>query len=236
MAAVLCSLLVALALAAAPAGADTGDSAPIRPMPEWGPGFPEITGPGDPEEYPFQLRPAAAGARFQQVSGQEIIAEFIEGESEVRAWFRAEPAHDADGATVPTALTLSEDEEGPVITLIVYFHAGNPADGGAPFAFPITSGRGWEGGFQTIVVEMNNPTPPPAEPPPAPICAVPSLHGLGLHAAESRLRAHHCAIGRIRLAPGATLARGTVTKQFKPAGSRMVAGARVAVKLGPRRP
>lgn len=232
--AVLCALLLASASGAATAGAETGDSAPIRPISDGGFVFAAITGLASPDEYPFQLSPPGPEMRMRQVSDQEIVVEYVQGRS-VGYSFRAEPAHDAEGANVPTTLALGEDEEGPVITLIVHFRAGNPAAGGSPFVFPITAGTGWEGGFQTTVVEMNNPTPPPAEAPPAPACVVPSLRGRDLHAAESRLRAHHCALGRLRLAPGATLARGKVTKQFKPAGSRLAGGARVAVKLGLRR-
>lgn len=49
-----------------------------------------------------------------------------------------------------------------------------------------------------------------APPPPAPACAVPSLRGLGLRAAKSRLRADHCGVGKAH------------------------AGTPVAVKLAPR--
>jgi hypothetical protein len=132
---------------------------------------------------------------------------------------------------------LSDDEKGPVVTLVVHYRTGNPAAGGAPFAFPIMGGTGWEGGFWTSSIELTDHDPPATEPPaamPAPPCTVPSLHGLNLHAAEARLRAADCAIGQVRLAHGATRAKSKVVKQFHPAGTQLAAGAPVAVKLGAR--
>jgi hypothetical protein len=233
-AALLCMLVASLAVAIAPAAAETGDAAPIRPLSDGGFSFPNITGPESPEEYPFQLNPPSPEMRMRQVGDQEIVAEYIEG-----GWigysFQAEPAHDAVGATVPTTIALTEDGEGPVVTLTVHFRAGNPA-GGAPFAFPVTGGKGWEGGWFYGTVELGGPKPPandpPPPPPPAPTCTVPSLHGLGLRAAKARLRADHCAIGTVRLARGATRGKGKVVKQFHPAGTQLTAGAPVAVKLG----
>jgi hypothetical protein len=140
---------------------------------------------------------------------------------------------------VPTTIALTEDEEGPVVTLTVHFRAGNPAAGGAPFVFPIVGGKGWEGGYSTISVEMNEPKSPATEPsatpsPPAPSCTVPSLHGFGLTAVKKLLRGADCGIGQVRLARGATKGKGKVVKQFEPAGTQLAAGAPVAVKLGSR--
>jgi beta-lactam-binding protein with PASTA domain len=67
---------------------------------------------------------------------------------------------------------------------------------------------------------------------PTPACTVPSLHGLSLHGAKARLRADHCLIGQVRLAPGATRDKGKVVKQFHPAGATLATGASVPVKLG----
>jgi hypothetical protein len=233
-AALLCALVASLACAVASAAAETGDSAPIRSVSESGYGFPAIAGPEAPEEYPTQLDPVGASRRLRQVSDQEIVVEYIEG-GVVSYSINAEPAHDADGSTVPTTLALTEDEAGPVITLTVHFRAGNPAAGGAPFVFPISGGTGWEGGYRTIQTELNEPQPAPTTQPPAPAaptCTVPSLDGFGLAAAKARLRGSHCAIGQVRLAHGARKAKGKVVKQFKPAGTQLAAGAPVAVKLG----
>lgn len=235
--ALLCALVASLAIAPAPAAAETGDAAPIRPVSDGGLNFPNITGPEAPEEYPFQLDPPSPEMRLRQISDQEIVAEYIE-----YGWvgysLQAEPAHDVDGATVPTTIALTEDEEGPVVTLTVHFRAGNPAAGGAPYVFPVTGGKGWEGGYRTTTVELNEPKPPandtPPPPTPVPTCTVPSLHGLGLRAAKARLRADHCAIGEVHLARGATRGKGKVVKQFRAAGTQLAAGAPVAVKLGVR--
>jgi hypothetical protein len=231
----LCALVASLVVAVAPAAAETGDSAPIRPITEGGMSFRDITGPEAPEEYPFQLNPPSPQMRLRQVSDQEIVAEYIEG-GNIGYSFQAEPAHDAVGATVPTTIALTEDEAGPVVTLTVHFRAGNPSAGGAPFVFPITGGTGWPGGYRTNSFEMNEPQPPATPPPPAPTptCTVPSLHGLGLRAAKAKLRAEDCAIGQVRLGAGATTGKGKVVKQFRPAGTKLTAGAPVAVKLGSR--
>jgi len=237
-AALLCALVASLAVAIAPAAAETGDAAPIRPLSEGGLNFPTIYGPESPEEYPFRLDPPSPEMRMRQVGDQEIVAEYIEGGS-VGYSLQAVPASDAVGATVPTTLALTEDEEGPVVTLTVHFRAGNPAAGGAPFVFPVVEGKGWEGGWFYGTVELGEPkppatNPPPAPPPPAPTCTVPSLRGLGLRAAKARLRADHCAIGKVHLAGGATRDKGEVVKQFRAAGTQLTAGAPVAVKLSAR--
>jgi hypothetical protein len=155
----------------------------------------------------------------------------------------AEAAHDAVGTTVPTTLRQTGREQ---VTLTVHYREGNPAAGGAPFVYPITAGTGWPGGFHTVTVEMNNPfgnanesvretnPPAPTEPIPVPTCKVPSLRGYSLRAAKNLLRAAHCAIGAVRLAPGATAGKGKVVKQFHPAGLELAAGAPVAVKLADR--
>jgi PASTA domain len=238
IAALLCALVASLAVVVAPAAAETGDSAPVRPMSDGGFDFPDITGPTAPEEYPFLLNPVSPEMRLRQVSDQEIVAEYIEG-GVIGYSFEAVLAHDAVGATVPTTVQLSEGAEGPVVTLVVHHRAGNPAAGGAPFAYPIEDGPGWEGGWRTISVELSEPKPPvsteptPASPPaPTPICTVPSLRGVSLHAAKSRLRAADCGVGKVRLAAGSTAGKGKVVKQFRPAGTQLAAGAPVALKLG----
>jgi PASTA domain len=63
---------------------------------------------------------------------------------------------------------------------------------------------------------------------------VPTLRGYSLRGAMNRLRVAHCGIGAIHLAAGATAGKGTVVKQFHPAGTNLEAGAPVAVKLGSR--
>lgn len=221
-----------------PAAAEEGDSAPIRPVSEGGLGFGTITGPTAPEEYPLQYEHLSPELKMRQVSDQLIVVEYVEYGVQSFS-IEAVAAHDASGATVPTSIHLSEDEVGPVITLIVSHRAGNLAAGGAPFDYPILAGEGWEGGFYAHGVEMNGPLTVAVEPsapalaPPTP-CVVPALHDLSLKAAKARIRAAHCEVGTIRLAAGATAGKGKVVKQFHPAGTELATGAPVAVKLGPR--
>jgi hypothetical protein len=240
MVALSCLLIAGLVIASGSAAAESGDAAPLRSLSDGGLDFPTIIGPEAPEEYPFQVEGFAPEVVLRQIDDQLIVGEYVEGG--VRsASFEAVAAHDADGATVPTTLTLGEDE---VITLTVHYKAGNPAAGGAPFVFPITDGVGWSGGFFTGTVQMINPfaeaerkvveANPAAhpEPPPAPTCKVPTLRGYSLRGAKNRLRVAHCGLGAVHLAAGATLGKGKVVKQFHPAGARLVEGSPVAVKLG----
>jgi hypothetical protein len=232
----ICALVASLVVAVGAAVADEGDSAPIRSLSQGGISFPDIQGPTTPEEYPFQLEDPGPEITLRQVDDQRIVAEYLEGGYQAFT-FEAESAHAADGATVPTSIRLSEDAEGPVVTEIVRHRAGNPAAGGSPFVYPISGGKGWEGGFSTVGFEMNEPAPaapsPPAVVPPV-ICTVPTLHDLPLKAAKARLRAANCHIGGVHLAAHTKAAKGRVVKQFRPVGTELAAGARVAVKLGPR--
>ena len=235
-AALLWALVASLAVAVAPAAAESGDAAPSG----GGMSFPTITGPEAPEEYPFNLN-LGSEQYLEPISATEVGV-FYAGH--VLAFtLSAEPAHDAVGATVPTTLQQTGPEQ---VTLTVHHREGNPAAGWAPFVYPITGGAGWPGGFHTVTVEMNNPfgnanesvretnPPAPTEPIPVPTCKVPSLRGDSLRGAKIRLRAAHCGIGAVRLAAGATAGKGKVVKQFHPAGLDLAAGAPVAVKLARR--
>jgi hypothetical protein len=208
MAALVCALVASLAIAVAPAAAEEGNSAPLRPLSEGGVSFPDIHGPTAPEEYPMELGPVSPAMRVRQVTDQLIVGEYKEG-GYIGWSIAAEPAHDVVGTTVPTTVTLTEEH---IVTLIVHHRSGNPAAGGVPFVYPITGGEGWLGGFHSVGSEMNEPRgPASAEPtvPAAPTpCTVPSLHDLSLHAAKARLRAAHCSIGQVHVAIAATAAKG----------------------------
>jgi hypothetical protein len=207
------------------------DTAPIRDMSDGGYDFGRIAGLEAPERYPFRV--SLGEEQFlQQLSPTEVQV-FYAGHLPAFK-IDALKAHAADGANVPTTL---EQTGRDVVTLVVHHRAGNPAAGGAPFEYPIVGGEGWEGGFQTIVVQMNNPNGEPAQSPtdqPSSSCIVPSLRGLDLRAAKVRLRAAHCATGKVHRADGVGAAKGIVVKQFHAAGAELVAGAPIAVKLGRR--
>jgi hypothetical protein len=223
--ALLCLLIASLAFSAGPARAATGGEIARYPFR----GFPTITSAAAPEEYeqPIQLEGLGPTHTIVQVNPEEVVVNDSEGNPV--EWFYLDAAHDADGATVPTSLRV----EGDAIILTVHHREGNPAAGFAPFAYPIAEGAGWAGGFRTISFEMNEPQAPTNDPAPAPAptCTVPSLRGLRLRAAKARLRAADCTVGKVRLAPTATEAKGKVVKQFEPAGTQLAPGAPVAVRL-----
>lgn len=224
-AAILCALVVA-----APAAAETGDSAPIRPLDDGGFIFLAITGPEAPEEYPFRVS-LGEDQELAQLTPSEVGVKYATGM--MSFILHAEQAHDAEGVAVPVTLAVTGED---LVTWTIHYRAGNPAAGGAPFVYPITGGPGWEGGFHTSVVEMNGPKPPTTEPPPAPsspapTCTVPSLHGFGLPTVKKLLRGADCGVGQVRLARGATKGKSKVVKQFEPPGTKLAPGAPVAVKL-----
>src|SRR6185369_655556 len=109
-----CALLASLALAASPAAAEEGNSAPPRPVAEGGLSIPVITGPTAPEEYPVLYERLLAGVRFRQVSDQLIAVDYLGRESSGK--IEAVPAYAADGAVVPTSIRLAEAEKGYVVT------------------------------------------------------------------------------------------------------------------------
>jgi hypothetical protein len=232
----LCALVASLAIAVAPAAAESRETG--EPLEVTSGGFPDITSPSSPEEYEYRFENLIPGDTVEQVSEDEVVISNAEGNA--IGWVHRDLAHDAVGATVPTTLRV----EGDAAILTVHHREGNPAAGGAPFAYPISGGVGWEGGYRTIsflmpgeferseqqIIEAN---PPAAlEPLPVIACKVPTLRGYSLRGAKNRLRAAHCGIGAIRLAAEATLGKGKVVKQFHPAGTELAAGAPVAVKLG----
>jgi PASTA domain len=239
VASLLCALVASLAMAVAPAAAEAPDSAPVRSISEGGFTIAMITGPEAPEEYPILME---LGPRQELRQESETRVGIYYKETGVRGFSVESPeAHDAEGATVPTTLEKTGEDE---VTMTYRFRAGNPAAGGAPFVYPTTDGPGWSGGWQSFselipgeleradkqVIEANPPAP--TEPPPTPTCKVPALRGYSLRGAKNRLRAAHCEIGVVHLAAGATAGKGKVVKQFHAAGTELAAGAPVAVKLG----
>lgn len=230
---VVCAVIVLALVAAAPAAAETGNSAPVRELDDGGFVIAPITGPEAPEEYPFRVS-LGEDQELVQLTPTEVGVEYAFG---LMAFIlHAGPMHDAEGAAVPVTLAYTEED---VVTENVHYREGNPAAGFAAFRYPIVGGSGWEGGFRTFTVELNEPQPPATEPVAAPVssaptCTVPYLHGFGLVAVKRLLRDADCRIGRVRLARGATKVDGQVVKQFRPPGTHLPDGASVAVKLGAR--
>jgi hypothetical protein len=109
--------------------------------------FPQIDSSSGPEEFSWEI---ALSEGRELVQLDERTAEIRYENGHPATDITAEPAHDAEGATVPTTLSVTQPN---VITLVVHHRAGNPAAGGAPFVYPVAPGEGWEGGFTTERVQ-----------------------------------------------------------------------------------
>lgn len=180
--------------------------------------FPVIHSVADPEEYAWEV-PLSEEQALRAVDDQHVEVYYTD--SGVTAFtITAERAHDSEGAEVPTTIAIT----GPrVFTLTVHHRNGNPVAGGAPFAYPISPGAGWEGGFATVVLM------PPADPSPPPSCRVPKLRDLSLRAARKKLKWANCALGPVR---GERSRGARVVRQFRRPGNELPAGTAVGVKLG----
>jgi hypothetical protein len=206
--------------------------------------FPTIKGPADPEEFSWKVE-LWAGQELLPIDEETAAVYYKDGT--VAEEIRAEFAHDATGATVPTSLAVSDGE---VVTLSVHHRAGNPAADGAPFDYPISPGLGWEGGFSTVIVtgpkdekelreerelreareeRETREAAERTEREPVTICVVPRLRGGSVTVARRKLHAAGCNLGEIRGARSKT-AKGV--RQYPAPGTARAAGAEVAVKLG----
>jgi hypothetical protein len=193
--------------------------------------FPTIYGPTEPEEFSWEVT-LGEEQELRQVDEQEIGVYYPEGQ---RAFpIQAGPAHDADGATVPTTIQVTGEN---TFTLTVHHREGNPVAGGAPFVYPIVAGPGWERGFVptvTTIIEM-----PPGEKEVSEgeekRCRVPALGGATVAGARRRLLHANCRLGAVTKSGGVTRKTGRVVHQTEPAGSSLAQDARVGIKLGPRR-
>jgi hypothetical protein len=183
--------------------------------------FPSIDGPADPEDFSWEVQ-LSEEEELRAIDDQHVAVYYTDGEH-LAMLIVAEQAHDAEGATVPTTLAVSE---GNVITLTVHHRAGNQAAGGAPFHYPILAGPGWEGGFQTypgIVSESVNAAS--VRPP----CRVPDLRGRSLKATRRLLLQARCRLGPVR---GDRSRGAKVVRQYRHPGKALPAGTEVGVKLG----
>jgi hypothetical protein len=140
----LAAVLLALAVGAAPASADPGTPLPTY---DGAMSYPAITEPPSPEEYSWRVA-LNPGQSLKLDDPQHAEVDYEGGVTAMV--IVPEPAHDANGAAVPTSLAVSEED---VITLIVHHRAGNPAAGGAPFAYPVSSGPAFIIGEGTVIVQ-----------------------------------------------------------------------------------
>jgi hypothetical protein len=208
------AVLIAVLFAVLPSTAAAADYPPYA-----GQSFPTIHGPADPEEFSWEVQ-LEEGQTLEQVDDQHAVVRWESGPEAFT--IPATPAHDAIGTTVPTTLAVSE---GNVITLTVHHRAGNPAEEGAPFVYPVSAGEGWEGGFATVTVTFPSPEPVAQ---PTPSCVVPNLRGKSLRASRRQLRKANCKLGDVR----GEKARGAkVKRQFRRPGKVLPAGTEVSVKL-----
>jgi hypothetical protein len=67
-------------------------------------------------------------------------------------------------------------------------------------------------------------------------CVVPNLHGKRLAAAKKAVAKARCALGRVTMLAGATAKSGVVSKQAPKPGTKLAAGSKVAMTLGPPKP
>jgi sugar lactone lactonase YvrE len=124
----------------------------VRPLNDGGMVFAAIRDASAPEEYSYRVS-LGQEQELRQIDGTHVQAFYNTGQPSFL--ISAEPATDAIGSKVETGLKLTS---GNVITLTVHHRTGS-------FVYPVVAGSGWEGGFQTSVVNMDNP--PPEEPAPS---------------------------------------------------------------------
>ena len=234
-------LLVALAISPGSASADSPGLPVFDGLMTFGP----IQDPSAPEDFSWEV---ILGKEQSLKSIDSQYAEVVYEDGPRAYLIQAEAAHDADGSTVPTSLSVSE---GDVITLTVHHQAGNPAAGGAPFVYPINPGPGWEGGFVTEIVvgpkdeqELREERERIAREErealeaqwgkgeAAKSCLVPRLKGRSLKASKRRLREADCRVGKVRTLKGATARTGKVVKQSPLPGQELASGTPVSVALG----
>jgi hypothetical protein len=212
--------------------------------------FPPIHSASDPEEYSWEVR-LGAEQTLELVDEQHAEAYYAPGHHPAFG-ITAEPAHDADGATVPTSLSVTQPD---VITLTVHYRAGNPAAHGAPFEYPIIAGAGWEGGYVTERVTgpkdetelreereriareereaaQRTSAPSAGQEEDHEDCLVPRLKGLSLKISKKRLRQADCRLGKLRKLKAAIANTGKVVDQDPRPGTVLAAGDKVSVKIG----
>lgn len=204
--------------------------------------FRNIEGPSGPQDFSWQVSVSEDQA-LEQVDDQTARVYYVP-DNEPTFTINATLAHDAIGTNVPTSLAVSD---GDVITLTVHHRDGNPLAGGAPFAYPIIAGAGWEGGFQTQVVigppdeaelralrelherEAREAASRQEE---AEACIVPRLKGKSLRAAKTQLRLAHCRPGALSAKRGKRLSSARAIREHPRSGAVLSPSSAVDLTLG----
>lgn len=217
----LLTVLFVFCAALVPAGAS---AEPLPPY-DGGMSFHDIQGPDGPEEFSWELS-LGEEQELRQVDDRHAAVYYADG-VHIAFGIEATAAHDAEGTNVPTTLVVTQPN---VITLTVHHR-------GAPFLYPVTSGAGWEGGFQTVQIEgppdewelahppIRGTTEPPQ--PTTPTCVVPDLTGRTLRASRKILHRAHCLLGLVR---GERRREVRVTEQYRQVGKVLPAWTAVDVK------
>jgi hypothetical protein len=191
-----------------------------------GPQFPGIYGPDDPEDYSWTVS-LGDEQTLRGVDDQHAMVRNSDGTKALDIW--AEPAHDTNGAAVPTTIAVSERD---VITVTVHHRAGNPAAGGTPFSYPIFEGVGWAGGFNPIYVPLGEELPVSSGRADTK-CLVPRLKNRSLDHTRRILNAAHCSLGSVHNRGSKGSARVVVRQGPKP-GTLLLEGSPVWVIIGSR--
>lgn len=176
--------------------------------------FQSIQGPEGPEEYSWEVS-LDEEQELQPVDDRHAAVVYTDSEH-IAFTIEATPARDAEGATVPTTLTVTQPN---IITLTVHHRS-------APFVYPVTQGTGWEGGVHTYFIEM----PSGDQLPPPPTCVVPDLTNRTLHASRKILHQAHCKLGRVR---GERRREVRVVEQYRQTGKVLPVWTTVDVKALP---
>jgi hypothetical protein len=183
--------------------------------------FGDLHGPEDPEEFSWEVN-LYEGQELRQVD-ERTAGVFYESGPRAFA-IDAVAAHDAEGKTVPTTLSVTQPN---IITLAVHHRDGR-------FVYPVTAGEGWEGGFQSVEIEgppdeSQLSHPPLLEPasPPSPTCLVPDLTGRTLRGSRKLLHQTHCRLGAVR---GEQVRSAHVVTQYRQIGRSLPLWTKVDVK------
>lgn len=240
----LCSAALAFGVIALGAPSASADP-PALPVFDGAMAFPSIQDPSGPEEFSWEVK-LSEEQELQSIDEQSAEVRYKDGP---RSYLIvAGQAHDAEGATVPTSLGISE---GNVITLTVHHRPENPAAGGDPFVYPILAGPGWESDFHTVTIsgpldeqELREEQDRIAREKQEALerewgkekvpsdCLVPRLKGRSLKAAKKLLKDAKCLIGNVRKLKGITDKAGKVVKQSPKPGTILAPWTTVKVTLG----